>query len=353
MAKTERLQNHVQEHRIRRGWSQEDLAARSGLSRAGISAIEMNRLVPSTAAALALASVFGCRVEDLFQLTAADPGDAAWAWVPDRDDCRYWQAQVGGRKRFYPVEASPLGVIPHDGVFRDGSFREREATDPAETLVVACCDPAVGLLAAELAAKVGVRLLVLPRSSRDALSLLGKGLVHAAGVHLSRAGRPQGNAGAVKDQLGVGYQLLRVARWEEGIAFPRGLKIASVRAAVRPNVRWIGREAGSGARECLDEILDGRRPPRRLASNHRGVAEAIRNGWADVGVCLRLVSDEFGLDFLGVRQEVYDLCFPERWQDDRRVRALVEVVRSASYRSLLGELPGYDSADTGELQTVT
>jgi molybdate-binding protein len=90
-----------------------------------------------------------------------------------------------------------------------------------------------------------------------------------------------------------------------------------------------------------------------MASDHRGVAEAVRSGCADAGVCLRLVSEEAGLDFLGVRMEDYDLCFPARWRQDPRIRALLEAVRSPDYRRALGELPGYDSAGTGELQHVS
>ena len=93
--------------------------------------------------------------------------------------------------------------------------------------------------------------------------------------------------------------------------------------------------------------------PRCVATDHRGVAEAIRSGWADAGVCLRLASEEAGLDFLAVRQESYDLCFPAQLQGDPRIQALLDVVRSAAYRRALSELPGYDSAETGELQHVT
>src|SRR5438067_1761660 len=90
---------------------------------------------------------------------------------------------------------------------------------------------------------------------------------------------------------------------------------------------------------------DGLLRPGR-ASAHRGVAEAVGNGWAEAGVCLRLVSEEAGLDFLRVREEAYDLCFPERSGEDPRIRALLDVVRSPSYRKALGQLPGYNCAET-------
>jgi molybdate-binding protein/DNA-binding XRE family transcriptional regulator len=354
MATPRQLVNDLKDRRSLRGWSQDEMARRCGLSRAGISAIETDRLIPSAAAALALAEALECRVEDIFRLPRPQAGEtqAAWAWPPPREPWRYWLAEVGGRPIYYPTEATPLGMTPHDGTSLGGSFQGQGASDPQRTLVIASCDPAAGLLAAELALAARVRLIVLPRSSRAALALLGKGLVHAAGIHLSGTDQPDGNAAVVRRELGPGYSLLRVARWEEGVVCSPGLGLRTVDEAVHSNRRWIGREPGSGARQCLDELLERRRVPRRLASDHRGVAEAVRNGWADLGVCLRLVSEEAGLSFLRVRDEAYDLCVPERWEQDHRIQALVQAVRSASYRKALGDLPGYDVHDSGEHQRI-
>ncbi len=78
------LENDVRASRIRFGWSQEELAGRSGVSRAGISAIETGRLVPSTAAALAVAAAMGTTVEALFRLPGTRPRAEGeeWAWPP-------------------------------------------------------------------------------------------------------------------------------------------------------------------------------------------------------------------------------------------------------------------------------
>ncbi len=352
MASEQELTNRVKTCRIARGWSQDELAARAGISRAGVSSIETNRLVPSTSAALALAAALDCRVEDLFQLGSGAAREVAWAWQPQREPCRYWRASVAGRDLIYPAESTNLGAVGHDGVCEEGKFREQLAAAPSDTLVVASCDPAIGLLANELRRGSSFRLLAFPRSSQQALSLLAQRLVHVAGIHLATVGRQGQNRAAAKEKIQGGFCLLRGARWQEGLALAPAFQLQSVRAAVQSRARWVGREVGSAARDLLDELLSDRRPPRHIAYGHRGVAEAVRSGWADIGVCLRLVSEEAGLGFLGVREEEYDYCYPAELESDPRIQALVEAVRSSSYRGMLSDLPGYDVTNTGELERI-
>lgn len=126
---------------------------------------------------------------------------------------------------------------------------------------------------------------------------------------------------------------------------------------MRARLRWVGREPGSGAQECLDELLgpSSKLTPlrwRHQAHDHRGVAQAIRAQWADAGICLRLTSEEAGLGFLSVRHEAYEIAFPGSIKHDPRLVALCEVVRSPEYRRILGELPGYDTSRTGELRSI-
>ncbi len=341
------LHNRIKEFREARGWSQQELAKRTGLSRTGISAIEMGKLIPSTLAALTLAQTFGCTLEEIFQLGAQQV--VRWAWPPEGEPCRYWRATVGGRLLMYPTEISQLGLQPQDGVYRDGHFYDSPFVDPAKTLVLAGCDPAVGLLAAEYAQATPYRLLAISRSSRKALDLLRDGLVHAAGMHLTESHSPEKNAEIAGEILKAPFRLLRIANWQEGLVLSSGLAYKTIREVVGAKLRWIGREPGSGARQVLDKVLKGGPSPPFMAKDHQGVVEAIRSGWADAGVSVRLVAEASGQRFISVREEAYDLCILESAMDDPRVRALVEVIRSRSLRSRVGELPGYDVTDMGEL----
>src|SRR5262245_19659855 len=115
MARPQLLQNDLRNRRVLHGWSQKELARRSGLSRAEISAIETGRLVPSTLTALALAAALECQVENLFYLRRPATEEADWAWSPRREPCRFWQAEVGTSRKLYPVEPTESAMVPHDG----------------------------------------------------------------------------------------------------------------------------------------------------------------------------------------------------------------------------------------------
>jgi len=321
----------------------------AGLSRTGVGAIEAARLVPSVAAALGLARALGRTVEDLFAPPAS--GGTAFAWLPAAFPCRYWAAEIAGRTLLFPAEG---GDLRHDGVAKgDADVQPRTEAAPT-TLVLATCDPAAGLLADLYHQLTGLRMIVLTRASREALALVEQGLAHVAGVHLAEASARRGNAPLVAQSQPAGLlSLLHVACWEEGLAAQPAARLRSAGAAAKSKLRWVGRSAGAGARRCQDELLGRRSAPQRVASDHRGVVEAIKSGWADVGVCLRLASEEGRLAFLPVGEEAYDLCFRRESAADPRLVALVRTIRSAESRQLLGELPGYrPQSHWGEIEDV-
>ncbi len=60
------MKNRVQYLRRQRRWSQQELAARVGVSSPCIQAIEQERFLPSVKLAYAIAAVFGQSVTDIF-----------------------------------------------------------------------------------------------------------------------------------------------------------------------------------------------------------------------------------------------------------------------------------------------
>lgn len=60
------MRNRLRVLRAERDWSQAELAARLGVSRQTVNAIENERYDPSLPLAFAIARVFGGRIEDVF-----------------------------------------------------------------------------------------------------------------------------------------------------------------------------------------------------------------------------------------------------------------------------------------------
>lgn len=60
------MKNSVRDRRQSQGWTQQDLAARLGVSRQTVNAIETGKYDPSLPLAFSLAALFSCRIEDIF-----------------------------------------------------------------------------------------------------------------------------------------------------------------------------------------------------------------------------------------------------------------------------------------------
>lgn len=69
------MDNHLLRMRTDRGWSQQKLADLLGVSRQTVISIEKQRFDPSLPLAFNLATLFGCRIEDIFTPDEWQPVD--------------------------------------------------------------------------------------------------------------------------------------------------------------------------------------------------------------------------------------------------------------------------------------
>ncbi len=348
-------QSSVARSRQERGWTQAELAERCGVSRAEISGIETGRLVPSVLVALRLAEVFEVPVESLFGASKRSTEPMPWAWLPADGETRLWRAMLNGKLRLFPIETTAAGIFPHDSLLTPTGLDVVDAdARPERTLVIAGCDPLVGLLSQTMAPR-GVRVLPLQRSSHEALALLEQGLVHVAGVHFANRDGQCENDRVVRSRLGPGFSLIHEMEWQSGIATGSARPERSTRALLNARVRWVNREQGSAARETLDALL-GRRPKPegydRVVRGHRAVAATVSSGWAEAGICVRVTAAENRLGFISLQREAYELCVPQELMDDPRIVALAATLRSREYRRFLLHAPGCDASKAGEARRV-
>lgn len=357
----------LKRRRTAHGMLQQELARRACISRQALSALEAGRMVPSTAVALRLARALSCRVEELFWLDDEDaPLEAELAGAPPgRTPGRYLVGQLDGRWVAHPID-SAHSTAPADGLGlrpeKNGALRIRPlrpAGAIASNLLVAGCDPALGLLAeAWRDHRPGSRLAWLNASSTAALELLRRGQVHLAGAHLLDERSGQFNLPVVKRLLpDRRVVIVRLARTEAGLVVRPGNphRARRIEDLSRARLKLVNREQGAGARQLLDRLLLRARIPSSQIQGYqwevRGqlqVAQAVALGAADAGIATRSAAVAQGVDFVPLADERFDLIFPAASMQDERIARLVDLLGSRPFRRELAAL-GYDTSESGHV----
>jgi len=328
--------------RIGLGLSQQQLAARVGVSRQAIAAIEAGSFDPSLKVAIALARALGSGVEELFSPVVEYPEVMATSIAPDLDAPRAQFGDVGTQTVALPLAGDhslTVGFGAADASVRDGGHQgvrlipNREA---ASALIVAGCDPALALLPSIIAhLDPHLECVWWPSSNAEALALLAGGLVHVAGFHVAD-GAPV---------PAVDAELFRFARWREGVAFrdvwPTGV-------TVRQGLRLANRQPGSEARRMVDELIvdlgltnDEVTGYPSSVSAHALVGSALAAGLADFGVTTEPVALTFGLDFHTRALEDFLLAIPAAFVATPAVRVLFRALTGQEFRSQLSAIRGY------------
>ena len=93
----------------------------------------------------------------------------------------------------------------------------------------------------------------------------------------------------------------------------------------------VNRNAGSGTRILVDQLLNGERPPGygNQPRSHNAVAAAVAQGRADWGIAIETVARLYGLDFIPLAPEHYDFLVPASRRDREPVQTFLTVLRSS------------------------
>ena len=368
------LRNQLSAIRRRRGIAVSDLARRVGVTRQTIYAIEAGDYVPNTEVSLRLARELEVSVEELFALSEERPNAAEplSAEVLSATSAAKGQpvriCRVGPRWIGVPASASPYYLPEADGVVsRVGREQGRAGlvifaeNEPFEKrLVLAGCDPAAGLLAHMVEKASGVEIVPAPASSRLALTWLKEGKVHVAGSHLEDPETGEFNLPFLRREFAEhDLTVVTFARWEEGFVLAKGNPkgIRSTADLARKNIQLVNRERGSGARALLDRLLGEAGVPPNIVGGydhvvygHLAAAYAVFAGDADCCLATRSAARTFGLDFLPLKAERYDLVMRRQTLELPAAQAFLDVLQRASLRRKLELLAGYDTAETGAVR---
>jgi putative molybdopterin biosynthesis protein len=348
-----------------RGFSQQQLAGMAGVSRQAVSAVESGLSDPSLRVALALARALGMTVEELFGPGGPASPVTARPVAPLGDEhARVALAPIGDAFVALPLSgasASRAGFLPADGLAQgsggNGTRPVQPIGPPRPTLVAAGCDPAMPLLETPLARlDPPIALTWWPCPSHEALRLAADGLVHVAGMHL-RGPSGEYNTGPAAGLLPQGGEVVGFCSWREGIVLRPDAAdgVAGLADVARRGLRLVNREQGSEARIVLDrELASLGIDPAGLpgyetrATGHLQVAAAISAGLADAGIASEPAALAYGLAFVPLAAERFDLVIPADLAGSREVQGLIKVLSSRWLHDQLASLPGYDATTCGD-----
>lgn len=252
--------------------------------------------------------------------------------------------QSGVVEKFYRARAS--GFLVQELILPE---------DPARPGIVfsGSHDLAVELLANQLSDHLDVH--TLPVGSLDGLVALRQNLCNLSGTHLLD---PNGeyNLPFIRhffpDRV---MQVVTLSHREQGLMTAAGnpMAIRCLADLATANVTFINRNPGSGTRLWLDRQLQAEGIPfesihgyTKYVNTHTECARLVQAGKANAALGLRAAAHQFGLDFVPLFHERYDIVFAH--EQSSLLAPLLNTIQTSAFRRGVEALTGYETTHTGE-----
>ena len=262
------------------------------------------------------------------------------------------------------VRADGLLVVPagleghHAGETVDIALLRGVAEIDRTILAVGSHDLVLDLAASEIrAADPGATLASSNVGSLGGLVALRDGLCHVAGSHLLDPASGEYTLPYVDRVLeGHDVAIVRLVYRDQGliVAADNPLAIAGIDDLARSDVRYVNRQRGAGTRVLLDHELGrlGIEPDAvsgytREEHTHLAVAAAIAAGRVDAGLGVMAAARAFGLGFVPVTREPYDLVLMAETLENPVMAPLWALLEQPAFRAAVEALGGYGVEDMG------
>lgn len=222
-------------------------------------------------------------------------------------------------------------------------------------------DPLLGRIVVELADQLGAAAFLSYTSTgtRLGLELLGSRRADGCAVHWGPADESNQRHPALLQPhpQHTDWVLVRAFLREQGLLVKPGLRRSTdgVETLLGGNHRWAMRQQGAGSQRFLLETLvqqglDVTRLDSAVqALSEREAAAAIAMDLADLAPGVRAAAREFGLDFVSVGWEAFDIVVYRDVYFRTLFQRLMEALRSSPARRLAKQLGGYDLKESGRL----
>ena len=198
--------------------------------------------------------------------------------------------------------------------------------------------------------------------SMGGIMAVRRGEAHAAGIHLLDTETGEYNRSFIRRYFPHGgVYLVRCVGRQQGLMLQPGnpLGITSFADIARDGLRYVNRQKGSGTRILTDWLCrkEGVDPDRvygyeREELTHNAVAVQIAGDSADAGMGIWSAARLYGLDFLPICVEEYDLLVPEKVWNSNLVKQLICTLKSDAFKTRIEAMGGYTLDRPGEIIDV-
>lgn len=195
--------------------------------------------------------------------------------------------------------------------------------------------------------------------SLGGIMAIKKGECHIAPIHLLDEETGTYNLTYLKRYLAdEAVVLIKGVKRTQGMIIPKGnpQNIQGIADLVRPEIRFVNRQRGSGTRVLLDYLLKTAQLDTnqvlgysREMNTHMMVASAVKSGSCDVGIGVLSAANMMALDFIPIGEEAYDFVILKENLDDPRVQIFIQVLKSQEFKEALKRLGGYELEQPGEI----
>lgn len=196
--------------------------------------------------------------------------------------------------------------------------------------------------------------------SMQGLMALAQGKVEMAGCHLWDPETNSYNLPYIHKFLpGRSVKVVTLATRHIGLIVAPGnpLNILSLADLSRLDVRFVNRQNGSSIRLWLDQSLHEMKIATELIrgyeiekKSHAEITRMITEGQADVSIGLEAAARAFGLDFVSLTSERYDLVTMLPDAIEPPVADFLAWLKTDQAREFIQQFYGYDTSLTGEEQ---
>ncbi len=198
----------------------------------------------------------------------------------------------------------------------------------------------------------------MPTGTQAGLSLLAQGLVDCCAVHWGKAEESQLRHPALIRQYAGSrhWVLVHLFKRQQGLMI-RSDDSATLLSDAQEMLqkRWVIRQEGAGSQRFLkDWLLQQHIAFDKIKASYRAlteseVASAIVRNLADIGPGTESAASEYGLTFVPVYQEAFELVLPRPVYFRSLLQQLFEWLQSQEGLNTANELKGYDLAQCGKL----